>query len=162
MLLLIFYTILITAAGVAVFLLLANNEAILKHNPKSKLVKKISRPIVVTLSGKVIENEDELNIELEILNRKLEEKQSAIEKSKDKLSMTEKNMFKLQKTKSEILKHYAGLQYELEKTMREFDEIKTKICEYSQKSMSNQTSSTTIDTCQQTLNIITKRVSSEY
>lgn len=152
MFLIIFSIILVTAAGVTALIFMVTDNNMLK---KCLLYSRREPAIlVVTQSGKLIDSQDELQVEIEILNHKLNEKLLTVQESKERINSVKYNLSKLERNKEEVLNHFAGLKYELDKSERDCELIAQKIEDYTLKLKKEDG-----DVCQKALNVFnTKKV----
>lgn len=145
---LILSVILVTAAGLTALLFMVSDNNMLK---KCLLCKKKEPTIlVVTQSGKLIDSPNELQVEIEILNRRLHEKILTMRESKERISTVKNNLNKLERNKEEVLNHFAGLKYDLEKSEKDCELITKRIEDYTQKLKLNYEN----DVCQKALNVL--------
>lgn len=147
-----------TALGVAAFVLMMNAN----DNCAAKQIFKPKRQVVlITPEGDIIDTKEGVDVELDILNHKLKEKQDAILKSKDRISLTLNSIQKLVATKHEISKHFANLKYEIDKAERDCKDLKSRISNYNitKEQMVQEdlkSDSTDEDICQKVMNFIKK------
>lgn len=144
--------ILATSLGVAAFVLMVNSD----QNFAAKQIFKPKRQVVlITPEGDIIDTKEGLDVELEVLNQKLREKQEALIKSKERISSTLGNIQRLVTTKHEISKHFANLKFEIDKAERDCKELKTRISSYNVKKEAFDTfEEEKDDVCQKMLDLI--------
>lgn len=148
--------ILATSLGVAAFVLMVNSD----QNIVSKQLFKPKRQVVlITPDGDIIDTKEGLDVELEILNQKLREKQDQLIKSKERITNTLGNIQRLVTTKHEISKHFANLRYEIDKAEKDCKDLKERITNYSEKKdvMESGDDENELDTCQKILEFMTMK-----
>lgn len=144
-----------TALGVAAFVLMINAD----QNFAAKQIFKPKRQVIlITPEGDIIDTKEGLDIELEVLNSKLLEKQDCLTKSKERILSTLGNIQKLVTTKQEISKHFANLKYEIDRAERDCKELKTRIINYNEKkeAIMKAEEGRDEDICQKMLNFVKK------
>lgn len=145
--------ILATSLGVAAFVLMVNCD----QSFVSKQIFKPKRQVVlITPEGDIIDTKEGLDVELEVLNQKLQEKQHQLIKSKERITNTLGNIQRLVSTKQEVSKHFATLKFEIDKAENDCKELKTRINTYNDKKdmMEGGHDEKDIDTCQKMLDML--------
>lgn len=120
-----------TAAGVTAFLLLVSGDMRrFKENfaeqPKPQLP-------VVTPDGRLVDNKEDLELELDVLEDKLNEKQTTIVVSKAKIFNTEDSIERLSAASLEVKKYYRKLKDEIARSEKECKELQEQIEDYKQR-----------------------------
>lgn len=119
-----------TAAAITGFLLATGDIATLR-----KLIngnKKLTFPIV-TRSGDIVDSKEELDSRLEALRIKLEEKKSALEIARSRITTTVESMEKLNNTSAEIRRYYLQLKSEIAKSEVDCSDLQSQIDDYQKK-----------------------------
>lgn len=145
--------ILATSLGVAAFVLMVNCD----QSFVSKQIFKPKRQVVlITPEGDVIDTKEGLDVELEVLNQKLQEKQHQLVQSKERITNTLGNIQRLVSTKQEVSKHFATLKYEIDKAENDCKELKSRINNYNEKKelMEGGQDEKDVDTCQKLLDML--------
>lgn len=120
-----------TAAGVTAFLLLVSGDM-------RKFKENFSEPLrhqlpVVTPDGRVVDSKEDLELELDVLEDKLNEKQTTIVVSKAKIFNTEDSIERLSAASMEVKKYYRKLKEEIARSEKECKELQEQIEDYKQR-----------------------------
>lgn len=120
-----------TAAGVTAFLLLVSGDMRkFKQNFSEQPQPQLP---VITPDGRLVENKEDLEVELDVLEDKLNEKQTTIVVSKAKIFNTEDSIERLSAASLEVKKYYRKLKEEIARSEKECKELQEQIQDYKQR-----------------------------
>lgn len=117
----------VTALGIAaVFFMIAEDLDLNNHHIPSRR----ESFLIINSQTSLVNTKEQLQIELELLNKTLNEKQRALAKSKENISLIIEKLNNMLKRKHEYQKCYSHLKYGIDKAEVECEEIQRKINEY--------------------------------
>lgn len=116
------------AAAVTAFLLMASGN--MKQFRKDFAWRSKKQLPLITPEGKLIDSQEDLEVQLGVLENKLNEKQSNIETSKDKASHVADNIEKLSSASVEVRKYYHQLKDEILRSEKECKDLQKQIEDY--------------------------------
>lgn len=135
MIVLIFSLIFGTAAGIAAFILLSSGDLRKFRDSFTKHHYMDGAFPILTASGAVLENKEELDAQLDILHHRLDVKKGEIVKTRTRIVTAAENMEKLLSTSTEVKKYYGKLKLEIARSERDCTEIQRQIGEFKRQQL---------------------------
>lgn len=118
-----------TAAGITAFLLMSADD--LKKFRDRFITNRLEKTFpMLTASGEILENREELDAQLDILQHRLDVKRVEIETSRNRISVAAENMEKLLSTSNEVKRYYTKLKADISRSEQDCIDIQRQIEEF--------------------------------
>lgn len=118
-----------TAAGITAFLLMSSDD--LKKFRETFITEECIKTFpMLTPSGEILENREELDAQLDVLQHRLDVKRNEIETSRNRINVAAENMEKLLSTSNEVKKYYTKLKADITRSEQDCIEIQRQIEEF--------------------------------
>lgn len=125
-----FFVIFLASLVVTAFIVTDNDLDSLKDIIYPK--RQVTFPMI-TLSGDIVDSKEELDLRLETLKTKLDEKKHALDETKSKIMTAVESMDKLNTTSEEIKKYYWKLKSEVARSEMDCQDLQVQIDDFQVK-----------------------------